>query len=111
VALPQRRHSGIESTSGPSTTSAFSTTDYRVYRLGGVPERFGTDITVNQNYIDTTSRAGGGGVFHLDTDGFNGFHFTNTITQAAGTSPGTGLFVDGNHNVDRAARNPLIKGN
>jgi hypothetical protein len=70
----------------------------------------GTDITVDKNVIDGSSKVGGGGLFHLDTDNFNGFHLTNNNIVNGAT--GTGFFVDGNHNVGPSgARNPLISGN
>ena len=67
----------------------------------------GTDVTLSQN-----SYAGGGTsstLAHFDTDAFNGLHFTRNWLK---NSSGTGLFVDGNHNVGPSvARTPLIDGN
>jgi len=57
----------------------------------------GDDITVHQNDIDGTAKLGGGGLFHLDTDLFRGFYFTSNCVK--NSAPGTGFFVDGNHNV------------
>jgi len=53
-----------------------------------------------------------GGLFHLDTDNFDGFRFTNNCVVNGTT--GTGFFVDGNRNVDAStagARTPLFSGN
>ncbi|MCI0490195.1 MAG: HYR domain-containing protein [Blastocatellia bacterium] len=70
----------------------------------------GVDITVDRNEIDGTSKTGGGGLFHLDQDNFDGFVFTNNNIVNGPTA--TGFFVDGNHNVGMsAARSPLISGN
>lgn len=67
----------------------------------------GDDITVHQNSIDGSS-AGGGGLFHLDQDTFDGFHFTsNWILNGD-----TGFFVDGTRNVGvSGARSPLFEDN
>jgi hypothetical protein len=69
----------------------------------------GVDITIHQNELDG-SAAGGGGYLHLDQDNFDGMHVTdNCVLNAAS---GTGLFVDGNHNVGPSvARAPEISGN
>ncbi len=68
----------------------------------------GEDITVNQNLIDGTSQGGGGGIFHLDQDDFDGFHFTNNCVSDGAT----GFFVDGNRQVgSSASRSPLFSGN
>lgn len=67
----------------------------------------GDDITVHQNVFDG-SLAGGGGLFHLDQDSFDGFHFTsNDVLNGS-----TGFFVDGNHNVGSSiARDSLFDDN
>jgi len=68
----------------------------------------GEDITVNQNLIDGTSQGGGGGIFHLDQDDFDGFHFTNNCVSDGDT----GFFVDGDRQVgSSASRSPLFSGN
>jgi hypothetical protein len=72
----------------------------------------GINITVNQNDIDGTAKVGAGDLFHLDTDNFDGFSFTNN--RVANGLTATGFFVDGNHNVDKStagARTPLFDGN
>jgi hypothetical protein len=72
----------------------------------------GLNITVNQNEIDGTMKIGGGGLFHLDTDNFDGFWFINNCVVNGTT--GTGFFVDGNRNVDSStagSRLPLFSGN
>jgi len=71
----------------------------------------GTDITVHQNSLDGSSNTTAvSGFFHLDTDNFNGFHFTDNCVFGAQFTEG--FFVDGNHNVGPSAmRNPLIDGN
>ncbi|QDU49052.1 golvesin C-terminal-like domain-containing protein [Gimesia panareensis] len=68
----------------------------------------GDDITVHQNVIDGTSQAGGGGIFHLDQDTFDGFHFTSNWVL----NGDTGFFVDGTRNVSSSAsRDPLFEDN
>ena len=72
----------------------------------------GLNITTNQNEIDGTMKVGGGGLFHLDTDNFDGFWFTNNCVVNGIT--GTGFFVDGARNVDQStagARLPQFTGN
>jgi hypothetical protein len=72
----------------------------------------GINITVDQNEIDGTAKAGSGGLVHLDQDNFDGFHFTNNCVMN-GTSA-TGFFVDGNRNVDAGtagSRIPLFRDN
>ena len=70
----------------------------------------GIDVTVHQNYVDGTSKTGGGGIVHFDQDNFDGLYFTDNCVQN-GTA-GTGVFVDGNHNVGiSGARAPLFSGN
>lgn len=74
----------------------------------------GIDITFNQNVIDGASKTGSGGLMHLDTDSFAGFHFTNNNITGKGAADGsTGFFVDGNLNVGVSAtpRTPLFSGN
>jgi hypothetical protein len=71
----------------------------------------GLNITVSQNEIDGSAKVGGGGLFHLDIDNFDGFWFTNNCVLNG--VPGTGFFVDGNRNVDggSGARVPQFVGN
>lgn len=70
----------------------------------------GIDVTAHQNVIDGTSKVGGGALFHLDTDNFDGFHLTDNWILNGATA--TGFFVDGNHNVGASAmRAPQISGN
>ena len=72
----------------------------------------GLNITVNQNEVDGTTKVGGGGLVHLDTDNFDGFWFTNNCVVNGVT--GTGFFVDGARNVDQStagARLPQFTGN
>ena len=72
----------------------------------------GINITVNQNEIDGAAKVGSGALFHLDTDNFDGLHFTNNRVVNGATA--TGFFVDGNRNVDAltsGARIPLFRGN
>jgi hypothetical protein len=76
----------------------------------------GINITASQNEIDAFAKTSLGASFHLDTDNFDGFHFTNNCVIKQGTprAPGTGFFVDGNRNVDAltaGARTPLFSGN
>ncbi len=102
----------IESTSGPLNNLQLSNNRFTSFPGRAVNlNDTGTDITVNQNEINGSGNtAAVSGVFHLDTDLFNGFHFTNnTVTGAQFTE---GFFVDGNHNVGPSgARNPQISGN
>jgi hypothetical protein len=102
----------IESTGGPLNNlqiinNRFVSFPGRAVNLNDT----GTDITVNQNSINGASNtAATSGVFHLDTDTFNGFYFTNNWVQNAPFTEG--FFVDGNHNVGPSgARTPLISGN
>ena len=102
----------IESTSGPLNNLQISNNRFTSFPGRAVNlNDSGADITVNQNEINGSGNtAGVSGVFHLDTDSFTGFHFTNnTVTGAAFTE---GFFVDGNHTVGPSGtRTPLISGN
>jgi hypothetical protein len=70
----------------------------------------GTDVTLNQNSIDGTTKTTSGDLIHLDTDAFPGFRATNNDVLNGATA--TGLFVDGNHNVGPSmTRTPLLAGN
>jgi fibronectin type 3 domain-containing protein len=72
----------------------------------------GVDITVDQNVFDGTTKTAAGGLFHLDQDNFDGFHFTNNWVVNDQAIGGTGFFVDGNHNLGASVgRAPLIQGN
>ena len=46
-------------------------------------------------------------------DQFQGLHFTNNNVLRSGAAGGTGLFVDGNHNISNigSVNTPLLKGN
>ncbi|HEY7091228.1 MAG TPA: hypothetical protein VH518_24240, partial [Tepidisphaeraceae bacterium] len=102
--------SGIVSTSGPLNNLQIRNNDFRGSTSSEVfLNDPGTDITVNQNSFDGTTQTGGD-LFHLDTDGFNGFQLLdNWLKNRTG---GTGFFVDGNHNVGPSvSRTPLISGN
>jgi hypothetical protein len=102
---------GIESTSGP--TDGLQLLNNRIvgYTDNGVfLNRDGINITVNQNDFDGTGKTSAGGLFHLDTDNFDGLWFTNNRVVNAIT--GTGFFVDGNRNVDMGSgRRPQFTGN
>lgn len=100
----------IESTSGPIDGVQILNNDFRGSTNSEVfLNDNGLNITVNQNSLDGTSQTGGD-LFHLDTDNFNGFQFTNNWVK--NRTGGTGFFVDGNHNVGPSVlRNPLISGN
>ena len=70
----------------------------------------GLNITVFQNVIDGSAKIGTGGLFHLDTDNFDGFHFRDN--RVGPSTAGTGFFVDGNRNVGLSfLRAPLFNGN
>ena len=105
---------GIESTGGPINDLQILNNRIIGFANQGVfLNDPGTDITVDKNVIDGAGKTGSGGLFHLDTDAFNGFHLTNNnIVGKGATDSSTGFFVDGNHNVGPSAgRNPLISGN
>jgi len=98
----------IESASGPIDNVQILNNIFIGFTGNGVfLNDNGLDITVSQNSIDGTSQASGGS-FHLDTDSFDGFHFTdNCISNGV-----TGFFVDGNRNVGSSVnRSPLFSGN
>lgn len=99
---------GIESTSGPIDNLVIRNNQFLNLTSSAVfLNDNGVDITVHQNMFDGAS-AGSGGVFHLDQDNFDGFHFTsNDVLNGA-----TGFFVDGTRNVGQSAgRDPLFEGN
>ncbi|HEY2385412.1 MAG TPA: right-handed parallel beta-helix repeat-containing protein [Candidatus Binatia bacterium] len=102
---------GIESTTGPINGIQILNNRIVGFANSGIfLNDNGTDITVDQNYVDGTSKVGAGDLVHLDTDGFNGFHLTNNCIQNGITA--TGFFVDGAHNVNPSAtRVPVITGN
>ena len=104
---------GIETASGPPNGLQISNNRIIGFTGNGVfLNDSGTDVTVNQNVIDGASKTGLGALVHLDTDSFNGFHFTNNNIVGKGASDtSTGFFVDGNHNVGPSTRTPLISGN
>ncbi|WP_278469021.1 choice-of-anchor D domain-containing protein [Gimesia maris] len=100
---------GIVSTSGPIDDLQILNNQFVGFTGSGVfLDNSGDDITVHQNVIDGTSQIGGGGIFHLDQDTFDGFHFTsNWVLNGA-----TGFFVDGTRNVSSSAsRDPLFEDN
>jgi hypothetical protein len=102
---------GIESTSGPIDNLVIRYNRIVGFSSGGVfLNDSGIDVTADGNLIDGTSKIGGGGLFHLDTDNFDGFQMTNSCIRNGLT--GTGFFVDGNHNVGVSAnRAPLLSNN
>ncbi len=101
----------IESTTGP--LNGLSILNNRLMGFTGgalFMNDPGTDVTIDQNAIDAASQTAGGGTMHFDTDAFPGLHVTNNTVMGYGV--GTGLFVDGNHNVgESATRTPTISGN
>jgi hypothetical protein len=103
----------IRSSSGPIDALQILNNRIRGFTGNGVfLNDNGINITANQNEIDGTMKLGGGALFHLDTDNFDGFQFTNNCVVNGIT--GTGFFVDGNRNVDKStpsARAPLFSGN
>ena len=105
---------GIESTSGPTDRVQLLNNRIRGFTDNGVfLNRDGINMTVDRNDIDgALTKVSAGGVFHLDTDNFDGFWFTNNNVLNGPT--GTGFFVDGNRNVDKGtsgARLPAFTGN
>ena len=90
---------GILSDTGPIDNLQILNNRIRGFTGNGVfLDDNGINITADQNEVDGTSKTGGGGLWHLDTDNFDGFHFTNNCVMNGAT--GTGFFVDGNRNVD-----------
>jgi hypothetical protein len=104
---------GIESTSGPINGVEIRNNRILGFTGNGVfLNDSGIDITVDQNEIDGTSKLGGGALFHLDPDNFDGFWFTNNNVMNGLTA--TGFFVDGIRNVDKStpgSRRPEFTGN
>jgi hypothetical protein len=96
---------GIESDSGPLDGLSILDNHFQGHTIAVFLNDPGTDVTVDQNsLVGSTSTQ-----FHLDQDNFDGFHFTNNCVL---DGLGTGLFVDGNHNVGASAgRAPRIEGN
>jgi hypothetical protein len=96
---------GIESTSGLLDNLAILDNHFQDHSSAVFLNNPGIDITVNQNALVGST----GTQFHLDQDNFDGLHFTDNCVLDGG---GTGLFVDGNHNIGASAgRAPLIGGN
>jgi hypothetical protein len=102
---------GIESATGPINNLSILNNRMVGFSGSGIfLNDNGTDINVDQNYVDGTSKITSGDLVHLDTDGFNGFRLTNNCIQNGVTA--TGFFVDGAHNVNPSAtRVPVITGN
>ena len=104
---------GITSSSGPIHNLQILNNRIHGFTSSGVfLNDTGTNITADQNEVDGSSKAGGGGLFHLDTDNFDGLHFTDNCVFDGASA--TGFFVDGNHNVDAStagSRTPEFSGN
>ena len=101
---------GIDSNTGPINNLQILNNSFKTFTGSAVfLNDPGLDITVQRNAMDGAAQTPGGAVFHLDTDGFNGFWFLdNTVAN----SPSTGLFVDGNHNINvNGMRAPMIARN
>lgn len=101
----------IESTGGPMDNLLIQNNHLEGFTNAGIfLNNPGIDITASQNVIDGTSKTGGGGLFHLDTDLFSGFRLEDNIIRNGAT--GTGFFTDGNNNVIASVnRAPRIAGN
>ena len=100
---------GIDSTSGPIDNLQILNNQIVGFSTQAVfLNDPGVDITVHQNVFDGASQSSPTTVFHLDQDGFDGFHFTsNNVLNGD-----TGFFVDGTHNVGQSSsRDPLFDGN
>lgn len=99
---PQR---GIQSASGPIDDLVIRNNHFQGHDSAIFLNDSGIDITVHQNsLVGSTSTQ-----FHLDQDNFDGLQVTDNCIL---DGQGTGLFVDGNHNVGvSASRSPLIRGN
>jgi hypothetical protein len=104
---------GIDSDTGPIDRIELLNNRVRGFTGTGVfLDDNGINITAEQNEIDGTFKVGGGGLFHLDQDNFDGFRFLNNCVVNGTT--GTGFFVDGNRNVDNGSagsRVPQFIGN
>ncbi|MEY4747156.1 MAG: hypothetical protein RLZZ416_205 [Candidatus Parcubacteria bacterium] len=105
---------GIESTSGPIDNLTIKNNRITGFTSGGIfLNDPGTDMTVDRNLIDGSSKTGSGGLVHMDTDAMDGFWFTNNNVvngNVAGTA--TGLFSDSNRNVGTSVtRSPKMAGN
>jgi len=102
---------GIESQSGPLDGLTVQNNRIVAFTSAGIfLNDAGTDVTFDKNVVDGSSVTGSGGIFHLDTDNFDGMWITNNdIVNGTGR---TGLFSDGNHNVGvSAGRSPKLVGN
>jgi uncharacterized repeat protein (TIGR01451 family) len=101
----------IESAGGPLNNLLIQNNHIAGFTNAGIfLNDAGTDITATRNVLDGTSKVGGGGLFHLDTDNFAGFQLVDNIIRNGNT--GTGFFVDGNNNVVASVgRAPSISGN
>ena len=104
---------GILSDTGPIDELQILNNRIRGFTGNGVfLDDNGINITADQNEVDGTAKTGGGALFHLDTDNFDGFQFTNNCVANGATA--TGFFVDGNRNVDNStadSRVPAFSGN
>ncbi len=102
---------GIESQSGPLDGLTIQNNRIVAFTDGGIfLNDIGTDMTVNQNAIDGTSKTTSGGSVHLDTDAMDGFWFTNNDVVNGVT--GAGLFSDGTRNVGvSGTRSPKMTNN
>jgi Right handed beta helix region len=98
----------VESTTGPIDTVQILNNRFVAFTGNAVfLNDSGIDITVDQNLINGSSQTGGD-AFHLDTDNFDGFRFTNNCVSDGVT----GFFVDGVRNVGMSVnRAPLFSGN
>ncbi|HVS31202.1 MAG TPA: hypothetical protein VMS98_07080 [Thermoanaerobaculia bacterium] len=101
----------IESGAGPLDNLLITNNHFAGFTNAGIfLNDTGIDITVSRNVIDGTSKTGGGGLFHLDTDGFAGFRLEDNIIRNGNSA--TGFFVDGNNNVVASVnRAPRLAGN
>ncbi|MBZ0268540.1 right-handed parallel beta-helix repeat-containing protein [bacterium] len=100
---------GIRSNGGPLTDVTIDSNWIgRTTSSGVFLNDSGTDITIRDNELDG-SASGSGGYLHLDQDAFDGMWIQdNCVLNAAS---GTGIFVDGNHNIGVSTRTPEITGN
>ena len=103
---PTTAQRGIESTSGPLDNLDILNNHFQGCSSAVFLNDNGVDVDVAQNVFKSST----GTQVHLDQDNFDGLHFTNNWVQSGA---GTGLFVDGNHNVGVSStpRSPEISGN
>ncbi len=102
---------GIESTGGPIDNVQLLNNRIVGFTGNGMfINDSGVDLTLSRNEVNGSSQTGNGSLVHFDQDNFDGLHFTDNCIRNGVN--GTGVFVDGNHNIGvSASRPPLFSGN